>query len=141
MDYSYKYTSDDGWRKSADSVLPCTLHGVGICIAECIVTLCTFFIFLPFLTSLHLFTNAKHYFALIFQCGVARCPSNNFSPKRDFDHFDLILYKRFSCEILFSDFVYLLLDRITFEEISPFECFGWLKRVRMDYCKSEKGKL
>ncbi len=40
--------------------------------------------------------------------------SNNFFQKRTFDHFNLILFKRLSCEILFSNFVYLLLDRITY---------------------------
>ncbi len=39
--------------------------------------------------------------------------SNNFLQKHDFDHTDLVLFKRLSREILFSDFVYLLLDRIT----------------------------
>ncbi len=39
--------------------------------------------------------------------------SNNFLQKHNFDHFDLTFYKHFSCEILFSDFVYLFLDHIT----------------------------
>ncbi len=37
-----------------------------------------------------------------------------FLQKHDFDHFDLILFKRPSCEISFSDFVYLLLNRIAY---------------------------
>ncbi len=37
--------------------------------------------------------------------------SNDFLQKHNFD--DLILYKRLYCEISFSYFVYLLLDRIT----------------------------
>ncbi len=40
--------------------------------------------------------------------------SNNFLQKHDFDHFDRILFKRLTYEILFSDFVYRLLDRIAF---------------------------
>ncbi len=55
----------------ADSALPCALHRVRIRIAERNATLCTIFIFLPFLTSLYLFTIAKHYFAQILQYGVA----------------------------------------------------------------------
>ncbi len=39
--------------------------------------------------------------------------SNNFLQKHDFDHFDLILFKRLSRENSFSDFVYFLLDRNT----------------------------
>ncbi len=39
--------------------------------------------------------------------------SNKFLQKQDFDHFNLILFKRLSREISFSDIVYLLLDRIT----------------------------
>ncbi len=39
--------------------------------------------------------------------------SNNFLHKHNFDHFDLILFKRISCKISFSDFVYFLLDHIT----------------------------
>ncbi len=39
--------------------------------------------------------------------------SNDFLQKPDFDHFDLILFKRLFCEISFSDFVYLLLDLVT----------------------------
>ncbi len=42
--------------------------------------------------------------------------SNNFLQKHDFDHFDLILFKRLSCEISFYDFMYRLLDRITYGE-------------------------
>ncbi len=38
---------------------------------------------------------------------------NDFLRIHNFDHFELILFKRLSCKILFSDFVYLLLDRIT----------------------------
>ncbi len=38
---------------------------------------------------------------------------NDFLQKHDFDHFDLILFKRLCSEISFSPFVYLLLDRIT----------------------------
>ncbi len=40
--------------------------------------------------------------------------SNNFLYKHDFGHFDFILFKLPSCKILFSNFVYLLLDRITY---------------------------
>ncbi len=57
----------------SDSTLPCGLHLVRIRITERNATLCTFLIFLLFLTSLHLFTIAKQYFALILQYGVARC--------------------------------------------------------------------
>ncbi len=39
--------------------------------------------------------------------------SNDFLQKHDFDHFDPILFKRLSCEISFSDFVYFLLDHNT----------------------------
>ncbi len=42
----------------------------------------------------------------------------SFLQKHDFDHFELIFFKRLSCEILFSDFVYLLLNRITFAKKS-----------------------
>ncbi len=38
--------------------------------------------------------------------------STIFSQKHSFDHFDLILFKRHFRKISFSDFVYLLLDRI-----------------------------
>ncbi len=40
-------------------------------------------------------------------------PPTIFLQKHDFDHFDIILFKRLSCEISFPDYVYLLLDRIT----------------------------
>ncbi len=39
---------------------------------------------------------------------------NNFLQKHDLDHFDHIFFKRLSCKISFSDFVYLLLDRVTY---------------------------
>ncbi len=42
--------------------------------------------------------------------------SYNFSQKHNFDHFDLILFKRLSSKISLSDFVYLLLDRLTYTE-------------------------
>ncbi len=41
-----------------------------------------------------------------------------FLQKHDFDHFDVILFKRLSCKVLFSAFVYLLLDYITYTENS-----------------------
>ncbi len=40
--------------------------------------------------------------------------SNLFLQKHDFDRFDLILFKRLSCEISFSNFVYLSLNHIIF---------------------------
>ncbi len=46
--------------------------------------------------------------------GLLDVSFNDFLQKHDFDHFNLILHKRLSCEILFSHFVYLLLDRITY---------------------------
>ncbi len=46
----------------AENTLPCALHGVEICVAEHVATLHTFFIFLLFLTSLHLFIIANNYF-------------------------------------------------------------------------------
>ncbi len=72
MDYSYKYTSDRFQYITTISE-HLRLQWVRIRITECNATLCPFFIFLLFLTSLHLFTIAKHYFALILQYGVARC--------------------------------------------------------------------
>ncbi len=57
----------------ADGALPCRLHWVRIHVTERSATLCTFFILLLCLTSVHLFTIAKHYFALKLQYGVARC--------------------------------------------------------------------
>ncbi len=42
--------------------------------------------------------------------------SNDFLRKHNFDHFDLILFKRLPCEILFYNSVNLLLDRITYSE-------------------------
>ncbi len=68
----------------ADSALPCGLHWVRIRVTECSATLCTFFIFLLFFTSLHLFTIAKHYFALVLQYGVARCFFQQFFAKTRF---------------------------------------------------------
>ncbi len=53
-------------------------------IIERTATLCTFFIFLPFLTSLHLFTTARYYFALILQYGVARCLFQRFFAETQF---------------------------------------------------------
>ncbi len=107
----------------ADCPLPCALHRVRIRIAERNATFCTFFTFLLFLTFLHLFSIAKRYFAPILQHGVARCLCQRcfffvflfffFFAENDLDHFDFILFKCLSCEISFSDFVYLLLDRIT----------------------------
>ncbi len=95
MDYSYKYTSSrcqytttmaKHLRQTtrADSALPCVLHWVRIGVTECNATLCTFFIFLLFLTSLHLFTIAKHYFALILLYGVARCLFQRFFTETQF---------------------------------------------------------
>ncbi len=55
----------------ADSALPCGLYRVRNRITERRVTLCAFLILLLFLTSLHLFTIAKHYFAVILQYSVA----------------------------------------------------------------------
>ncbi len=83
MDYSYKYTFNrcqytstmaEHMRQTtrADSVLSYALHWVRICITECNMTLRTVFKFLLFLTSLHLFTAAKHYFTLLLLYGVAR---------------------------------------------------------------------
>ncbi len=40
---------------------------------------------------------------------------NDFLPKHNFHNFDLILFKRLSCEISFSDFVYVLLDHIIYK--------------------------
>ncbi len=97
----------------ADSALPCKLHWVRIRNTERSATLCTFFILLLFLRFLNLFTITRHYFALILQYGVAGCLFQQFFAKHNFDHFDLILFKRLFCEILFSDFAYLLLDHIT----------------------------
>ncbi len=51
--------------------------------------------------------------------------SNDFLQKADFDHFDLILNKRLSCAISFSDFVYLLMDRITYIEHNNIEHVQW----------------
>ncbi len=72
----------NGWtyetNNRTDSALPCGLHSVRIRITEHSVTLCTFFILLLFLTSLHFFTTGKHYFALILQYGVARYLSQRF---------------------------------------------------------------
>ncbi len=39
---------------------------------------------------------------------------NDFLQKHDFDHFNLILFKRLSFKISFSDFEYLFLDRIIY---------------------------
>ncbi len=49
--------------------------------------------------------------------------SNVVLQKHDFDHFDFILFKRLSCEILFSDFMYLLLNRITYLKLINLEFF------------------
>ncbi len=54
--------------------------------------------------------------------------SNIFLQKRNFDHLDLILFKCLSCEILFSDFVYLLLEHITFSLQFP----TFLKQLTAD---------
>ncbi len=101
----------------ADSVLICARCWVGIHIAEHIAALCTFFIFILSLTFLHLFTIVKHYFVLIFQYGVTRCLFLQFFIETQFWSFYLILFKRLPWEISFSNFVYLLLDRITFPRV------------------------
>ncbi len=115
MDYSYEYTSNRCWYTTTMTEhMRQMTRGAALSAdsCECDATLCTFFIFLLFLTSFHLFSIVEHYFALILQYCVARCLFQRFLQKHDFDHFDLILFKRLSCKILFSDFVYLLLDRI-----------------------------
>ncbi len=45
--------------------------------------------------------------------------SNDFSQKHNFDHFHLILFKHLFRKISFSDFVYLLLDHITYVYLEP----------------------
>ncbi len=49
----------------------------------------------------------------------------DFLQKHDFDHFDLIPFKRLCCEILFSKFVYFLLYRITWSQQIIYHMQPW----------------
>ncbi len=101
--YSYKYTPDR-WQYTTtmvehmrqttrgDSALPCGLHWVRVRVTEHNATLCTFFILLLFLTSLHLFTIAKHYFTAILQYSVAGCLFQWFFAETRFWSFSLFEY-------------------------------------------------
>ncbi len=72
----------------------------------------TFFIFL---LSLSIYLPLPSIILLSYFCMVLLdVSSNNFLQKYNFSYFDLILFKPLFCEISFSDFVYLLLDRFTF---------------------------
>ncbi len=66
---------------------------------------------------------------------------NDFLQKHDFDHFHLILFKRLSCEISFSDFVYLLLDCITKTENIFLEIlWNFLRNIYKNLCGSKNIK-
>ncbi len=134
----YTITMAEHMRRTtgADSAL----HWVKIYITERNATLCTSFLFLLFLIPFHLFTIAKHYFAVILQYGVARCLFQRFLQKYDFYHFYFILFKRLSCEISFSDFVYLLLDRIAYTEQICTNFGGFLRKFRNDHKNFLKNK-
>ncbi len=120
VDYSYECTfygcqytiiTADHTQDKQPEQMSCTLHLVGNWVTEHSTTLCTSFHI--FIVS-HISSFIYHYQAL-FRSSAWCCKVSLLTifRKHDFDHFAIILFKRHSCKILFSNFVYLSLDRIT----------------------------